>query len=366
MSDVNSQLPIRTETAGQVNSEDLVAKIGDGTTPTQLLGVDAAGLIGSKLFDGAGTAVTSQASGAQQALDVGINVAGVQVDPRAIRALTNADVVTVEQGAASNAAGGWFVRPTDGTNSQAYLAGGEAKVSVTQALPAGANNIGSVNQGTSPWITKDQSDGPVAPGAVASFSQLMGGQYNSALPTLTNTQQSAIQLDSSGRIIIAPLTNASIVKAQLQDNAGTAIVLGQTTMSASVPVVIASDQTAIPVSITAGAGDKINNYNTASAVAAAASSNHDYTVTALKTLSLMQIEASASGKMKIEVKIEDSPGAGTFTSRFVKFNSTANPNISIHIDAPEDVAAGVKVRIVRTNLDNQAQDLYTTITGIES
>ncbi len=57
-----------------------------------------------------------------------------------------------------------------------------------------------VSQFTSPWVTKDQSDGPVTPGTVATFSQLIGGQYNTALPTLTTGQQSAIQLDANGRI----------------------------------------------------------------------------------------------------------------------------------------------------------------------
>jgi len=58
---------------------------------------------------------------------------------------------------------------------------------------------------------QDASDGPVTPGTVASFSQLAGGQFNTALPTLSNTQQSALQLDSSGRLIIAPSTGSSIV-----------------------------------------------------------------------------------------------------------------------------------------------------------
>lgn len=90
--------------------------------------------------------------------------------------------------------------------------------------------------------------GTVTPGTVATNSSLIGGQFNTALPTLTNTQQAAIQVDSSGRIIVSPLTNSSIVKAQLQDNAGTAITVGQKPMSSSLPVVIASDQSAVPVS----------------------------------------------------------------------------------------------------------------------
>jgi len=51
----------------------------------------------------------------------------------------------------------------------------------------------------------------------------------------------------SGTVTVNALTNSSVVKAQLQDNAGTAIVLGQTTMSASLPVTIASNQSALAV-----------------------------------------------------------------------------------------------------------------------
>lgn len=89
MPDFDSSLPIRTENPG-----DVVAKIGDGTTPTQQLAIDVSGLIGAKAYDAAGTGLTSQANGGQQALDVGINVAGVQIDPRSIRALTATDVVS--------------------------------------------------------------------------------------------------------------------------------------------------------------------------------------------------------------------------------------------------------------------------------
>jgi len=154
MSDYNSSLPVRTETNG-----DVVIRLVDGATTSQYLAVDAAGLIGIKLHDGSGTSVTSQVNGAQQALDVGINVAGVQIDPRQIRALTAADVVTVDQG-------------------------------------------------TSPWIVKDQADGPVSPGAVASFSQLAGGQYNLTPIVLADTQQAALQLTASGKLLVsASLSN---------------------------------------------------------------------------------------------------------------------------------------------------------------
>jgi hypothetical protein len=112
-------------------------------------------------------------------------------------------------------------------------------------------------------------------------------------------------------------------------------------------------------------GTAINNYNTAAAIASGASSNHDYTVTALKTLSLNQIEASASGKMKIEVQVETAVASGIFNTRWVQFNSTAETNMSIHIENPVAVAAGVRVRVIRTNKDNQSQDVYSTISGYE-
>ena len=72
----------------------------------------------------------------------------------------------------------------------------------TWTLASGTDSV-SVVQSTSPWVTKDQSDGPVSPGTAASFSQLTGGQYNSTPPTLTNTQQSAFQLTSAGALIVS-------------------------------------------------------------------------------------------------------------------------------------------------------------------
>lgn len=140
------------------------------------------------------------------------------------------------------------------------------------------------------------------------------------------------------------------VKARLTDGSGNYY-------SASNPLTVA-----VSVNQT---GDEINNYNTVASVAAAAVSNHDYTVTAGKTLLLTAIEASASGKCKIEVQIETGVGAGTYTTRFVQFNSTANPNMSLNIKPAISVAAGVKVRVIRTNKDNQAQDVYSTICGQE-
>jgi len=345
MSDYNSSLPIRTE-----NNGDVVVKVGDGTIPSQQLAVDSSGKVTAKLNDGAGNSVTSQVNGAQQALDVGINVAGVQVDPRSIRALTAADVITAQQGTSP-----WTV-----------------------------NGTVTTNQGTSPWITKDQSDGPVAPGTVASFSSLIGGQYNSSLPILTTGQQAAIQVDSSGRLLVTTSTTddhnygtvgASTLRtaAQIGNATGAADFNNGATSAQTLRVAAnlaiaganVSVSNPVPVSIADAPGTHINDYKDASTVAASSTDNHDYTVTALKTLHLNQVEASASGKAKMDIQVETGVATGVFTTKWSQFNSTATPNMSIKLDNDILVAAGVRVRIVMTNKDNQPQDLYSTISGFE-
>lgn len=124
-------------------------------------------------------------------------------------------------------------------------------VVIGDALPPGANTIGAVNQ-SGTWNVNNVSGtvslptgaatsanqateisslqlidnpiGSVGAGTAGTSSYLTGGVFNTALPTLTTSEQAAIQLDSSGRQLIAPLTNASIVKAQLQDNSGNALL----------------------------------------------------------------------------------------------------------------------------------------------
>lgn len=301
MSDFNSSLPVRTQ-----NNGDVVVKVVDGTTTTQALAIDSTGRVVVKLDDGSGNVITSQASGAQRALDVGIDVAGVQVDPRAIRALTAADVITAQQG-------------------------------------------------TSPWVSKDQADGPVTPGTVASFSNLAGIQFNTTLPTLTTGQQAALQSDNAGRLLVGSIFSPLPAGTNLLG--GTNVYIGGTIASATNPV---------PVTVAnAPSGVSVNNYNTTAALASAATSNHTYTITATKTFFGKKIWASSSGKMKAEVQI--SPDGTTFTTVWVGFNSTASPNITIDLDQLVFLESGTSsaIRIIRTNLDQQAQDVYSTISGSE-
>ena len=365
MSDINSGLPIRTQLPGQVAYDDVVVKVGDGTTPSQLLAIDASGKVTIKLNDGAGNSVTSQVNGTQRALDVGINVAGVQIDPRQIRALTATDVVTANQGtAAATHASPWWIRLTDGTNDSALLATGELKVSVTQLLTEN-HDYGTVGASTLRVAAQIGN----ATGAASFNYGTVGAQTLRTASQIGNATGSADF--AFGTVGAQTLRVASQMgNATGAADFGNGVTGAQTLRVAANLAVGGADVSAtnpVPVTISVdNPGTEVNNYATASAVAAGATSNHDYTVTAAKTLLLTQIEASGSGKMKIEVQIESGVATGVFNTRFVQFSSTAETNMSISLRAPISVAAGVRVRIIRTNKDNQAQDLYSTICGQET
>lgn len=101
-------------------------------------------------------------------------------------------------------------------------------------------------------------------------------------------------------------------------------------------------------------GTAVDSYNTVAAVAAAASSTHTYT--SVGNFRLTQVEASASGKMKIEVQVNS-------VTKFVQFNSTGNTNMTITLTQPILATVGQTVTVIRTNRDNQSQDVYSTILG---
>lgn len=107
---------------------------------------------------------------------------------------------------------------------------------------------------------------------------------------------------------------------------------------------------------------EVRDYNTSASVAVAGSANHDYTVSALKTLKAKRMFVSASGRIKASLILDPS---GTPETIVVGFNSTASPLIDIDLEGLVEVAAGIVVRIVIENLDEDAQDVYSTLFGNE-
>lgn len=372
MSDYNSSLPVRTEANG-----DVAVKVVDGTITSQALAVDSSGKVSIKLDDGSGTPITSQLNGAQQALDVGINVAGVQIDPRQVRALTSADVVTANQGAPNSAANGWPVKLTDGTNTVTVTGAGElhvfstaqpgvdiGDVTINNTAGAGAVNIqdggnsitvdGTITASNFP-ATVDTNFGTVGASTLRTAAELgnaTGGADFNFGTVGAQTLRTAAELGNATGA--ANFNNGATGAQTLRVAANLAI--GGADVTALNPV---------PVTMEDSPGTHINNYKDAAAVAANASDNHDYTVTALKTLYFNQVESSASGKAKMVIQVETGVASNVFTTYFTQFNSTADTNMSIQLKDDIVVAAGVRVRVIMTNKDNQAQDLYSTICGYE-
>lgn len=135
------------------------------------------------------------------------------------------DASATTQPVSATQSGTWTVQPGNTANTTAWKVDGSA---VTQPISAASLPLPTT---ASTSTLQSSVQGSVAAGTSATNSNLIGGVYNTALPALTNTQQAAIQLDSSGR--------------QIMVNPGTPTALGQATSANSQSVVIASDQSAI-------------------------------------------------------------------------------------------------------------------------
>ncbi len=243
-----------------------------------------------------------------------------------------------------------YTTPSQGL---AISASGEASVEVTQPLPAGTNNIGDVDVLSLPSIPAGNNN----IGDVDVVSQPARSHTTDSIKVGDGTDFLAVNNDGSLNVV-ATATDLDIrdldaaqdnVEAWLKDEAGNAFTTSNP----------------LPVEISDLAGDPIHDYSVASAVVSDASANHDYTVTALKTLFVKGVICSASSRAKFEIREENTAGGGTFTTKAYVFVTSANPNMFVEFPVPLEVEAGKILRVVKTNTDNSAQDLYTTIIGTE-
>ncbi len=101
----------------------------------------------------------------------------------------------------------------DGSGNSIGSTSGSLNVDVTNTIPVSQsgtwniNNVsGTVSLPTGAATSANQTSviGSAAGGTAATNSELVGGSYSTTLPTLTNGQQAAMQLDANGRLITAP------------------------------------------------------------------------------------------------------------------------------------------------------------------
>lgn len=351
MADFNSSLPVRTE-----NDGDVVVKVADSAIPSQQLTVNADGSV--NITDNGGS----------------LTVDGVDFDIRDLDA--SQDNVAISDGTdtlAVNADGS--INITDNGGSLTVdatdldirdLSSAQDSVEVLQDthddLNANANiQVGDVDVSNGNPVPVSDAGGSLTVDATdLDIRDLSAAQDNVAISDGTDTLEvnadGSINITDNGGSLTVDATDLDIRDLDAtQDNV--AISDGTNTLAVnadgSINVVPQEDP-----------GTKVVDYDTTAAVAGGASDNHDRAFT--NAARLYQVWASASGKLKIEVQVETGAATNTFNTILVGFNSTSNPNIEADLSKYAAVPAGARVRVIRTNRDNQAQDVYSTIVAIES
>lgn len=406
MSDILSGLPIRTQLPGQVNYDDVIIKIGDPTNPTtQQAIVDTFGSLQSRIADAAGAVIASQNIATTNWLQV-VEPSHGSSQPGTASAFANL------VGGVYNAAG---ITLTDGQQAALqFNALGYLKITSTNFPDTldtnygvvGANTLRTAAQIGNATGAADFNFGAVGAQTLRTAAQIGNAtgaaDFNFGAASAQTLRSAALIGNATGAAdfnygaigaqslrTAAQLGNATgaidynfgtvgaqtvRVAAELGNATGAldynnGLPTAQTLRVAAQLAVGGANVSAtnpIPVSFsTAPLGTPKNDYNTVSALASNASSNHDYAITAAKTFQGKKIWASASGLMKIEVQV--SPDGTAFSTLWVGFNSTAEPNITIDMDEMVflESGAGSKVRVIRTNLDKKSMDVYSTISGTE-
>lgn len=337
MADYNSSLPVRTQ-----NNGDVVIEIADGTTPSQKMAVNAAG--------------------------------SAQVAGQGVAGTPAGGVVSVQ-----GVSGGTAI-PISGT-----VTATNASVSATGAAPpASITYIGGLASTTSPTETS---------GDIYALSLTTAGALRTDSSATTQPVSGTVAVSSiSGTVAVTQSTSPWVDN--LTQVGGSAIALGQTTMSASLPVAIASNQSNLPTNITqisgaspsasnslpiqistgssyvsasnplpvtidpAAAGTPKNYYTDSASIAIGSTATQSTTAAGTTGFYLQSILVSGSGKFKAVVSIGGTP-------YFAAFNSTATPSVVIPVPNNTLVATGTVISVAMTNLDLAAQDLYSTLTGFQ-
>lgn len=304
MSDFDSSLPVRTE-----NDGDVVVKISDSATPSQQLKVEADGSINVNA-----TSTNLDIRDLVFATDkVDVSGSEVSLDAATLAALEDITVSATDLD----------IRDLVFATDKVDVSGSEVSLDATTLAALESITVQNA-AGAAAVNIQDGGNTITVDGTVE-----LGATTLAALETITVDQGAPNTIDNAWTTSITDGTDS----------------LGVNT-DGSINVVV----------IDGTPGTPINDHYMAIALAAAATSNHDYTVPAGETFYLNQIEAAGSGKLKIEVYVNS-------VMKFVQFSSTANTNMSIHIDNPIVATAGQVVRVARVNKDMQAQDVYSTISG---
>jgi len=198
---------------------------------------------------------------------------------------------------------------------------------------------------------------------------LMQGAVTTSAPSYTSGNTDPISLTPVGAVRVDGSATTQPVSGTVTANQGTspwvtnvaqiggsALTEGQKTMAASVPVVIASDQSTINVN-TNPPTEQAPDFKHAVGIAANASDTHSFTP--VSTINLDKIVASASGSFKCEIQWGTT---GSETSKAVFFGSASHQWVELELPNPVSIPNTSTIKVIMTNREPvTAQDLYSSI-----
>ena len=250
----------------------------------------------------------------------------------------------------NNAAGAAAVNIQDGGNS-ITVDGSVAVTGTVAATQSGVWDIGTVT--TLTGITNDVN---IADGGNsitvdnATLSVVGGGTEATALRvTIANDSTGVITVDASD-LDIRDLTHVSD---SVQVGDGTEIIQVNTDGSINVNVIDSVVETG-----------ETHDYDVGSAIASDATDNHDYAV-ANSVFLLKSVIVSGSGNVKAEIQV--GPVASLVTKAVVFLNGRQGDTQQVFFDPAIEVpvASTGTVRVIRTNRQGAATDVYSTIIGYD-
>ncbi len=353
MSDYNSSLPIRTQNAG-----DAIVKIADATVPSQQLTVESDGSINVNAAFAPGTKViiTDGTDDIEVNADGSLNVVATATDLD-IRDLAFAsDSVDVSGSSVTVTATDLDIRDLAFATDSVDVSGSSVTVSATDLDIRDLTFASDKVDVSGSSVTVSATDLDIRDLDFATDSVDVSGSSVTVSATdldIRDLDFATDSVDVSGSSVTVSATDLDI---RDLNHASDSVKVGDGTDFLAV-----NSDGSINVKVSDRSGTEADSYNTAAAIASGGTSNHDYTTTG--AFRLTSVHASGSGKMKIEVQIETASGSNTFNTKCVKFNSTSTPDMDWNLSSPILVASGARVRIIRTNRDNQAQDVYSTILG---
>jgi hypothetical protein len=269
-----------------------------------------------------------------------------------------------------------FVIGTDKVNAQGFLADetatdsvdegdiGLARMTLDRRMITSAEQSGTWNIGTVTTLTGITNDVSIDDGGNSitvdnsTLSVVGGGTEATALRvTIASDSTGLLSIDDGGgSITVDGSVTVTATDLDIRDLVHTqdSIAIGDGTDLLGI-----NADGSINVVVAGSSGTKIHDYATATP-GAGASANNDYTI-AGSSFELSRVEWSGSGKMKVEILVGP---VGTLVTKAVGFSEKDNKEY-IEFDPVLVVpATGTgTVRVIMTNRQGAAVDVYSTIMG---